>query len=77
MKFLLLIVVVLAVLWYLRNNRRDSADRPAAGNPRTLAPPQDMVRCAVCAVHLPRPDALPGGDGRLYCCAEHRARNGG
>jgi uncharacterized protein len=30
----------------------------------------------VCAVHLPRADALPGPDGRLYCCADHRARSG-
>jgi uncharacterized protein len=35
-----------------------------------------MVRCPVCAVHLPRTDALAGPDGRLYCCQEHRLRAG-
>jgi hypothetical protein len=31
-----------------------------------------MVECAVCGVHLPRGEALPAPDGRLYCCDEHR-----
>jgi uncharacterized protein len=75
MKYLLVLAVVLAVLWYVRNNRPAGSDRAAPGKPKPLAPPQDMVRCPVCAVHLPRSDALPGGDGRLYCCADHRARS--
>jgi uncharacterized protein len=73
MKFLLVAVVILAVLWLLRSNRR--ADPP---DPRTgpQAPPQqqDMVQCPVCQVHLPRSDALSGPKGQLYCCAEHRLR---
>jgi hypothetical protein len=36
-----------------------------------------MVSCAVCGVHLPQPDAVRGGDGRLYCSQEHRLRAGG
>ena len=76
MKYLVVIVVVLAVIWFVRNNRRDAGDGASARKPRPLAPPQDMVRCPVCAVHLPRADALPGPDGRLYCCADHRARGG-
>jgi uncharacterized protein len=76
MKYLVVIVVVLAVIWFVRNNRRDAGDGASARTPRPLAPPQDMVRCPVCAVHLPRADALPGPDGRLYCCADHRARGG-
>jgi uncharacterized protein len=40
-------------------------------------PPQDMVECPVCHVHLPRADALPGPGGQSYCCAEHRQRAGG
>ncbi|MES3003214.1 MAG: PP0621 family protein [Pseudomonadota bacterium] len=74
MKYLILIAVVFAVIWFVRNNRRsDTADAPA---PRRKVPgePQDMVECPICSVHLPRTDALPGPDGRLYCCAEHRVR---
>jgi uncharacterized protein len=71
MKYFILLVVVLAVLWYWRNARSGEAPRakPKAG-PGAL--PQDMVRCPVCSVHLPRSDALPGPDGQLYCCAAHR-----
>lgn len=77
MKYLLILAIVLVVIWFLRTSRR-------AGEPRQGAAPQppdgvaqDMVQCPVCSVHLPRTDALPGPDGRLYCCAEHRLRAGG
>jgi uncharacterized protein len=76
MKFLLLIAVVLLVLWLWRGSRDDG--RPGAGTSRRgpAQPPQqqEMIQCPVCLVHLPRSDALPGPDGQLYCCAEHRAR---
>lgn len=76
MKYLVLIVIVFAVLWFVRNNRRtDAKESRAAPPPATPAlEPQDMVRCPVCSLHLPRTDALPGPGGQLYCCAEHRAR---
>lgn len=73
MKYLILLAVVLGVLWYWRNARR--GDAPPGGGRKTRAadaPPQDMVQCPVCSVHLPRADALPGPDGQLYCCAAHR-----
>jgi uncharacterized protein len=75
MKYLIVIVLVLALIWFVRNNRR-GADRRDDKPPPALGDPQDMVRCPVCSVHLPRIDALPGGDGKLYCCADHRARSG-
>ena len=76
MKYLILLLVVLAVVWFWRNGRNAGAPR---GNPPKKEPPplpQDMVQCPVCLVHLPRADALPGPDGQLYCCTEHRSRNG-
>lgn len=76
MKYLL-VLAVLVVAWLVWRSGRRDAGRPAAPRPGTApALPRDMVRCPVCAVHLPRPDALPGASGRLYCCAEHR-RDGG
>ena len=73
MKFLLLAAVVFVVIWFMRGPRRPDRGTRAAAPP----PPQDMVECPVCHVHLPRVDALPGPDGQLYCCAEHRSRAGG
>ncbi|MDB5872952.1 MAG: hypothetical protein JWQ07_2394 [Ramlibacter sp.] len=69
MKYLILLLVVLAVVWFWRGSRR--ADSAARGKPDTPQQ-QDMVQCPVCSVHLPRSDALPGPGGQLYCCAEHR-----
>jgi uncharacterized protein len=83
MKYLLVLAIVLVVIWYWRSSRRGSGSRenpPGAASRSGSAPggqPQDMVECPVCLVHLPRADALPGPDGRLYCCAEHRGRAGG
>ena len=78
MKYLLVLAIVLVALWLWRNNRRvDKQQQPPPAAQPPLAPPQDMVRCPVCSVHLPRTDALAGPDGRLYCCQEHRLRAGG
>jgi uncharacterized protein len=75
MKYLLLIALVFAVIWYMRGGRQ-AASR-ASGATRAAPPaPQDMVECPVCHVHLPRADALPGPGGQLYCCAEHLQRAG-
>ena len=72
MKYLVLLLVVLAVVWFWRRGRDAAAPRDHAARQA----PQDMVQCPVCRVHLPRADALPGPGGQLYCCAEHRARSG-
>lgn len=77
MKFLLLIAVILLVLWLWRGTREEDRASSAAARRPPPAPKQEMIQCPVCSVHLPRSDALPGPDGRFYCCAEHRARDSG
>ena len=77
MKYLLVLAVVLVAAWLWRNNRRTQGHQEAARTPPPAALPQDMVRCPVCSLHLPRADALAGPDGHLYCCAEHRRSAGG
>lgn len=75
MKYIVLIVVIFVVLWLVRGarvTRRDDDGRPAARPPAPPVIQQEMVECPVCRVHLPRTDALPGPDGQLYCCVEHR-----
>lgn len=74
MKYLVVLAVVLIAVWLWRNNRRVEKSGNDEAKPPPLAPPQDMVRCPVCSVHLPRADALPGPDGDFYCSPEHRLR---
>ena len=79
MKYLLILaVLVLAyVLW--RNariaKRRDAGKATARPTPEAGGP-HDMVSCPICSVHLPRSEAVTGGDGLLYCSQEHRLRAG-
>ena len=76
MKYLLLAAVLVVAYLMWRNGRL--AEREArAQRERQPAAPQDMVRCPVCAVHLPRSDAVAGANGVLYCSQEHRAKAGG
>jgi uncharacterized protein len=72
MKFILLVLAVLVLLWMLRSSLRRA--RPPERTPPTAnAPaPQAMLICAHCGVHLPRDEALPGRGG-VFCDDAHRA----
>lgn len=80
MKYLLVLLVVAVAIHIWRRNRRARMAARAQGDGRpgrpgrTIAPPQDMVACATCGLHLPRADALasPTARGQYFCCAEHR-----
>ena len=69
MKFVLLAIAVLVLLWLLRGTlsrvRGSRTDAPRVG-------PTAMLRCAQCGMHLPRDIALPGRGG-VFCDAAHRA----
>lgn len=69
MKYLVLIVVVLVVLWLLRPRQRIRDDAPPREREVAAEP---MVACQHCGVHLPSSDALPGRDG-VFCGEAHRA----
>lgn len=72
MKYLFVIVLALVVLWLWRSNRRaDQQETPPRRGAAPDKPVTEMVACAVCAVHLPRSEALPGGQG-FYCSDAHR-----
>jgi len=70
MKYLLLLIIVLAVLWFVRGPRTRAASRPQA----QPAPqePATMLACLQCGLHLPRDEALPGRGG-VFCSDAHRA----
>ena len=72
MKYLLVILLVLVVFWIWRSGR--PSQKPAAQpqrRPEKSGPPPEMVACGVCHVHLPKSEALIGGDG-FYCSEAHR-----
>jgi uncharacterized protein len=77
MKFLLVFAVVFIAIHIWRRNRRaeeaeaQSRQPPPARPPAAVGPPQAMVRCAHCGLHLPAADALPGPGG-VFCSAAHR-----
>jgi len=69
MKFLMIILLVLAVIWLWRTKRPGLP--PSKKTASTTPNPLTMVACANCAVHVPAGDAVPGKKG-LYCSEEHR-----
>ncbi|MGH8820712.1 MAG: PP0621 family protein [Rhodoferax sp.] len=73
---IILLLAALALAWWWRSHREEEQAQRRSATP---APPpllQDMVRCPVCAVHVPRSDAVVSPRGVFYCCAEHRRRAG-
>lgn len=53
-----------------RNQRQDEDRRASAPNV------EDMVRCKVCQVNIPRSEAILT-HGSFYCCEAHRQRGEG
>jgi len=74
-KILLIVVLLLVAYVFFKSWRKDAGvrdDRPAP--PSKL--PEDMVRCDVCGVNLPRSEAFIS-KGRLFCSDEHRKLGSG
>ncbi|HNA28737.1 MAG TPA: PP0621 family protein [Thiobacillaceae bacterium] len=53
--------------WKRRGRQEDRGAMP----PPPRRPVEDMVRCKICSVNLPRSEAIMS-QGRFYCCDEHR-----
>ncbi len=79
MKYLVLLLVVVGVLWLARSRAGKLSRRgdPAGKPPQPPQPPQPqtMVSCMHCGVHLPRDDAVDGAQGP-YCSEAHRLAHG-
>ncbi len=72
--FLLLVLAGLGWLWWRHLRVSQRTDEGSASQTPPTQPPQAMVDCPVCGLHLPRADAV---EGRLaaYCSEEHRDRH--
>ena len=71
MKYLLVLIFALGVLWLWRHNRQagqKAAEHPA---PRRQLPSVEIVECTVCGLHLPQSEALTDKCG-VYCSDAHR-----
>ena len=71
MKYLLLILLLALVVFMLGVKRARPPVAKKGAEPPAELPPQDMVSCAQCGLHLPQGEALPG-QGGVFCSAAHR-----
>jgi uncharacterized protein len=78
MKWLLVLLVILAGVWWLRQTGRGGRSRAAsrASASSTPSSPQDMTQCQHCGLHLPLEEAVPGQQGH-YCSTSHRQQHEG
>jgi uncharacterized protein len=67
-KLLLIVAFIIAIVLWLKYLARQRDELP-----RQEKSPEDMVRCEVCKVNLPRSEAVLS-QGKFYCCDEHRRR---
>ncbi len=70
MRYLLLLVLILAVILILRaRGARRQSRPPEARGGKTIR----SVRCAECGLALPERDAVRQ-NGQVFCCKEHARR---
>ncbi len=78
-KLLLLVAVFTVVYLVLRNYKRridKSGQPPGEAQPNgtskhgTSKHGEDMVRCRVCGIHLPKSEAITS-QGEIFCTREH------
>jgi uncharacterized protein len=78
LRLLIWLFLLVAVWWWLRRllspprARGPASPRQGARARGALAPPEEMIDCTRCGVHLPASEALRDAADRPYCCAEHR-----
>ncbi|WP_425425397.1 PP0621 family protein [Thiofilum flexile] len=72
---IIFIIVLLAVGYLLLKSwqrkkliQKNTLDKSATTQQKS--PPQQMVRCTYCSLHIPEPEAVAEG-GRFFCCLEH------
>jgi len=75
MKFVIVLVAVVALVWLLLGGRSRAARGPVRRAPSAPKGParaaEGMVACAHCGIHLPQSEALSLGT-RVFCSAAHR-----
>ena len=75
MKYLLVVVLALAVFWLWQHNRKVEKQAAQKAPPRRQLPAVEIVECRVCGIHLPLSEAVSDPRGS-YCCDAHRLQHG-
>jgi len=73
MKYLLLLLVALLILWQWRS-WRDRSDGQDISTPGSATHPLEMVACLHCGLHFAASEAVTGRLGS-YCSVSHRQRH--
>lgn len=68
MKYLLLLLLALLIVWQWRTHRSAKDREPPAGSPQR---PIDMLACSHCGIHIAAHEATHGASG-IYCSAAHQ-----
>ncbi|HEX7813410.1 MAG TPA: PP0621 family protein [Burkholderiales bacterium] len=71
-KLLLVVAVFTVVYLILRSYKRKIDKAPPPGQPKhgDSKHGEDMVRCRVCGIHLPKSEAITSR-GEIFCTREH------
>lgn len=69
-KILFIVVLLLVAYLFFKSWRKDAGIGDQTRSKQSKLP-EDMVRCDVCGVNLPRSEAFTT-QGRLFCSEEHR-----
>lgn len=69
-KLLFIVAVTIGLVLWFKHMGRPKRDLDAKKQQEV----EDMVRCKVCGVNMPRSEALLS-QGGIYCCEEHRRRD--
>jgi uncharacterized protein len=70
-KFILLLALGIVVYLIVSRMRREGRPPQAPPPPSQPKVAEDMVRCSLCGVHLPRSESFTSR-GQFYCTDEHR-----
>lgn len=71
MKYLIVLLVILVMVWLWRSGRNAAKQSQRdVGAKQGPTPRLEMVRCAVCGLHLPESEAVRA-NASYYCSVEH------
>ncbi|RJG03731.1 PP0621 family protein [Noviherbaspirillum sedimenti] len=79
MKLLIWLVIAFLVLaWVMRSKKApgpDASDQNKPLAPDRNIPPEPILQCARCGLHVPASEAVTHASGSVFCSEEHRRQS--